>query len=135
MSFAEKVAAEIADSESKMAADPASFEGYDWWQLSPEEEAVFAIDRERWPRMMTAWYAYEGFMNIVAPDELGFELAEAEREREERPDIFGRGVDEKGFSDFAVSYAGLTRRECAAVYAKQKFWTVRQGLLRYSDEP
>ena len=40
-----------------------------------------------------------------------------------------------GFQNFAKDYAGLTFRESAAMYAKYRFWGVRQGIIRYDDEP
>lgn len=41
------------------------YAGPDWWQLSPEEELVFGIDRHRWPHLMTAWSLYGNFLGIA----------------------------------------------------------------------
>ena len=55
----EQLDAAIAAAEAD--ADPDAYRGSDWWQLSDAEEAVFEIDRDRWPRMMTVFHCYEGF--------------------------------------------------------------------------
>jgi len=56
---------ETAATERSAAEDSERYHGDDWWQLTDEEESVFDIDRERFPRMMTVWSCYEAFKNIA----------------------------------------------------------------------
>jgi hypothetical protein len=44
---------ETANTERSAAEDSERYHGGDWWQLTDEEESVFVIERERFPRMMT----------------------------------------------------------------------------------
>src|ERR1700756_212233 len=83
---------------------PEYYRGNSWWQLTPEEELVFAIDRARFPRMMTAWERYEIFMGFVGD---GFS-EETKRERKRRPDIVRKGDSIDGFQHFAKEYADVT---------------------------
>jgi hypothetical protein len=120
--------------EIKLANErPAQFfSGHDWFHLTPEEELVFAIDRTRFPRMIRAWSAYEIFTGLL--EDGGFN-EETKRERQRHPDIVRKGVCPEGFQLFAKEYAELTFREANATYFKYEFWQVRNGIIRYTDEP
>src|SRR5271163_4878004 len=86
--------ADIAESERKAAKNPDLYRGGDWWQLSDEEEEVFRIDRDRFPRMVTAWHCYEAFKGIVSegfPDDL------IEQGRQQHPEWCGTASGEKEF--------------------------------------
>ena len=61
----DQLESETADSERSAAEDSERYNGGDWWQLTDEEESIFVIDRERFPRMMTVWSCYEAFKNIA----------------------------------------------------------------------
>jgi hypothetical protein len=140
----DQLEAEIADGEAKEAEKPGLHHGTDWWQLSDTEEEVFAIDRERFPRMVMTWHCYEGFKLISdSPtwDEALIEQARQqhpewcdEQARQQHPEWCDEGVDEQEFFHFAKEFGGLTYREAHAVYAKHDFWTVRLGIVRYADE-
>jgi hypothetical protein len=39
------------------------------------------------------------------------------------------------FLQFGTQIGGLTRRQAEAMYWKDWFWTVREGHIRYEDEP
>jgi hypothetical protein len=129
--FKSQVGAQIADSESKDIGD---FRGGDWWQLTDEEESVFAIDFERFPRMSAAWMMFEVFLDQVSPGSYELDPAPVEDERGKRPDLVEKGNSVDAFQHFARDYAGLTFREAAAMHAKAKFWNIRQGAIRYADE-
>ncbi len=129
MNFKEEVAAKIAEAEMN-AAD---YRGNDWWQLSDEEELVFDIDFNRFPRMITALFLFEGFHGKADTDDARTQSMEAERKA--RPDLVEKGYSTDGFQHFAKDYADMSYREGDAVFAKKKWWTVRQGITRYTDEP
>lgn len=57
----DQLAVLIAAHEAKEDRQPGSLVGWDWFQLSNAEEAVFQIDRDRFPRMVMTWYCYEAF--------------------------------------------------------------------------
>ena len=61
----DQLKSETAATELSAAEDSERHHGGDWWQLSDEEQSVFDIDRERFPRMMTVWSCYEAFKNIA----------------------------------------------------------------------
>ncbi len=130
MNFKEHVAALIADAEK----DSADYRGEDWWQLTPEEESVFEIEFDRFPRLITAFMAFQSFHDIVAPEDYKLDAAVVEAERKKRPDLLERDFCLDGFQHFAKDYAGMTFREAHAVYAKNTFWQIRQGITKYSDE-
>jgi hypothetical protein len=110
--------------EAWSAKDADSYLGYDWWQLSPAEEEVFEIDRERFPVMACALYAYETFKDIALVDDFGPEdvLHDA---RQRFPQWSRLHVtDEKEFIAFAAHFCGLTAREARAIFRKHAFWTM-----------
>ena len=131
MKFKQQVTAQIADAES---GDPEEYRGQDWWQLMPEEELVLDIDFRRFPRLITAFMAFESFHDIVAPEDHKLDPALVAAERKRRPDLMKREFCLDGFQHFAKDYAGMTFREAHAVYAKNAFWQIRQGITRYTDE-
>ncbi len=130
MKFRDEVGAQIADAEK----DAAEYRGADWWQLTDEEEAVFEIDFERFPRMITALFCFQGFHDIVDPEDAKLSAEATEAERKARPDLVEMGYSLNGFQHFARDYAGMTFREGHAVFDKNAFWQVRAGVTRYSDE-
>jgi len=111
-----------------------AYRGHEWSDLTPEEEQVFAINRARFPAMVTVWSAYEHFMGLVDEANFSCDHREIERERNRRADIVRMGVSVNGFQQFAKEYAGMTFREAHAMYCKHEFWQVRNGISRYSDE-
>lgn len=131
----ERIDALVAEAEEQRRQKPGHYEGFDWWQLSDEEQIVFAIDPERWPRMAMTISAYDVFLDLTGGDMLGHDEDEMARLRSERRDLFEMGFDPKGFAQFATTYAGLTLREAAAAYWKNQFWLARTGVLKYRDEP
>lgn len=128
----DQLEAQIADAEAKEAAQPGLHHGTDWWQLSDAEEEVFAIERERFPRMVLTWHCYEAFKLISHSPT--WNKALIEQARQQHPEWCGETVDEKEFFRFAKEFGGLAFREAHAVYAKYDFWTVRLGIVRYADE-
>ncbi len=121
----------LAESEATYKTDPDRYEGPDWWQLSEEEKEVFAIRRDRWPRMMEAWVAYEAFKKITTEF---YDDADVDEARANNPDWCGESIDPTEFDKFAKKLAGLGFRESHAMYAKYDFWCVRNGITYYHDE-
>ena len=128
----EQLDAALAAAEAKADADPDAYRGSDWWQLSDAEEAVFEIDPDRWPRMMTVFHCYEGFK--LMGDSPEWDDVLIEQARQQRPGWCGPAPSNGEFAHFAQAFGGLTNREAHAVYTKQEFWTVRLGAAVYADE-
>jgi hypothetical protein len=126
----DRIEQQVAELEAK---GPDHFQGDDWFQLSEEEEWVFDIDRDRWPRMVAAMTGYEVLVEIVDADPVGFTSTEVRAAREHLK-YDGRESLE-AFQRFAKECAGLSNRESAAVYSKHHFWHERCGLNLYPDEP
>ena len=58
----------IADMERQVAEDLDTLYGGDWCQLTDEEESVFRINPDRFPRMIMTWHCYEVFKRIAIRD-------------------------------------------------------------------
>ena len=131
MTLKEEIEHRILQSEEDMRDNPQHWTGGDWWQLEPKEEFVFAIERERWPRMMSAWLFFEVLHQLadVGDDEAPVRLLHEEGAR--RPDI---DYSRAGFDLFAAEYAGLTLREADATFSKMHFSNIRQGIVEYKDD-
>jgi hypothetical protein len=112
---------------------PDHFRGYDWFQLREDEEEVFAIKRNRFPRMVVAWYAYEVLLDQADSVEYDFDREEVLASQRhfkfqpQRPAL-------RDFQKFAKEYAGLTYREAEAMFSKITFWNIRTGITSYKDE-
>lgn len=128
----EQLAAEIADHERKLIfSDPA--EG-DWHHLTEEEEAVFNIDGDRFPRLLMTFACYETFKGIAHDPTWDDDLIE--HARCDYPQWCDRSVYTVGeFQAFAKEFAGLSYREAHAMWFKQAFWNIRAGHTRFTDEP
>jgi hypothetical protein len=100
--------ADIIKGEAEEAAKPGLHHGTDWWQLSDAEEEVFAIDRERFIRMVMTWHCYEGF-KLISHSPV-WDEALIEQARQQHPEWCAGGVDEKEFFRFAKEFGGLTFR-------------------------
>lgn len=111
-----------------------NWRGRDWCELSDEEEAVFEIDRRRFPRILAVWVFYQCVLDILGAWDFGFSKEAMAEMRGEFPEIRERSLSEKQWGDFGCKVGGLTRRECTAMYAKTEFWDVRDGLTKYCDE-
>lgn len=135
MMMRDQIEAHVAEAENEYRKDPTHYRGFDWWQLSDAEKLVFAIDPERWPRMMVAIAAYDVFLELTDAEELGYSQEAVQRLRRERSDLLQLGTDPLSFAQFATAYAGLTLRDAEAAYWKNRFWLARTGHLKYRDEP
>jgi hypothetical protein len=122
---------ETADTERSAAEDSERYHGGDWWQLTDEEESVFVIDRDRFPRMMTVWSCYEAFKNIAFS--LSWDEGLLEQAGRQHPEWCNVGISGNEFSDFAKTFGGLTHREAHAFYAKHDSWCIRAGISQYPD--
>jgi hypothetical protein len=94
----------------------------DWWHLSDQEQSVFAIIRDRFPRMIMTWHCYDVFKLVASASTFDDELIEQARQL--HPEWCGADGSAEEFADFAKEYAGLTHREAYAVYAKHDAWEV-----------
>jgi hypothetical protein len=129
----DQLESEIARAERRAADAPRHYKGRDWFQLTDEEEAVFAIDRARFPRMIAVWECYQTFKGI---EHGGFDNALIEQARQLHPEWCGPDtpvISDREFAAFAREYGGMTLREGFATYAKQYFWQDRNGIGRYDD--
>lgn len=131
MALKDDIEASVRAAEGEMRADPEGWTGGDWWQLLPQEEDVFGIERERWPRMMLAWFFFEVFHKLVDVGEEEAPVRLLHEEKERRPDI---EYSHEGFDRFAVDYVDLTLREADAAHGKMHFTNVRHGVVQYTDE-
>jgi hypothetical protein len=127
----DQLESETAATERSAAEDSERYHGGDWWQLTDEEESVFVIDRERFPRMMTVWSCYEAFKNIAYS--LSWDDGLIEQACQQHPDWCSAGISESEFSDFANAFGGLSHREAHAFYTKHDFWCVRAGVNQHHD--
>jgi hypothetical protein len=87
----DQLESKIADMDRSAAEDPERYNGSDWGQLSDDEEAVFAIDRERFPRMITTWHCYDAF-KCIASD--GFDDDLIEQARRQHSKWCGEGTSQ-----------------------------------------
>ena len=118
----EQLEAEIAKAERSAVADPQRFIGFDWWQMTPEEQSVFGIDPKRLPRMGVTWFCYEAVKLIADADTWDADLIRDARQ--EHPYWCDEATSQLEFADFAKEYAGLTFRESDAFYNKNR-WRAR----------
>ena len=125
----EQLEAEIADRERRCEEDSDYSCGGDWQQLSEEEESVFAIRRDRFPRMIMTWHCYDEFKDAAAGT---FDDALMEQARQLHPEWCGTPISDKEFADFARVFGGLMLRE-DAIYAKHDLWCTRNGITAYAD--
>lgn len=137
----------VNDAMARSLADyrdtPSNWEGSDWWQLSPEEAAVFVIDPERWPELVAVWQAFEFFSGRTD----GWNDEDIERDypdidevmqaaREAHPEWVRRdtGGNHEAFLRFAQHFGGVSHREAHALFWKMDFWEVRGGVTWFADE-
>jgi len=125
----DQLESETAATERSAAEDSERYHGGDWWQLTDEEESVFVIDRERFPRMITVWSCYEAFKNIAYS--LSWDEGLIEQACQQHPDWCSAGISDSEFSDFANAFGGLTHREAHTFYTKHDFWCVRADVRQY----
>jgi hypothetical protein len=134
----DQLEAAIADSEAKEAAKPGHHNGRDWWQLTDAEEEVFALERERFPRMVMTWHCYDGFKRIA--DSPVWDDALIEQARRDFPQWCTEAQGQRApisveeFQAFAKEFGGLTFREAEAIYRKHEFWLIRVGAIKYRYE-
>jgi hypothetical protein len=126
----DQLEAEIADMERHVEEDPDHCHGGDWLQLSDEEEAVFAIRRDRFPRMIMTWHCYDDFKTTSAAT---FDNELVEQARQQHPEWCDTPMSDEEFADFAKTLGGLMQREAYAIYAKHDFWCTRHGITVYAD--
>jgi hypothetical protein len=127
----DQLESEIADMERHATENPERYDGGDWGHLSDAEQSVFAIMRDRFPRMVMTWHCYEVFKRASHAETFDDELIKQARQL--HPEWRGADLSAKEFSDFAKEYGGLTFREAYAVYAKNDAWCVRHGVTQYKD--
>lgn len=109
--------------------------GYDWFNLTPEEEAIFQLELSDLPSLVAVWCAYEAALGICDM----MDIPEPVRAAffEEQPFIAESAaisrIDSLEFAKFAKLF-GVPLRKSYAWYAKHEFWTVRAGITYYDDE-
>jgi hypothetical protein len=116
---------EVAGMENR---SPGCFRGYDWFQLSEEEEWVFDINRERLPRMVVTMELYEAICTIIDPRHAGFSDEEVAAAKA-RLRLKGNETFEE-YLNVSTAFGGLTAREAFSYYWKHEFWHHRQHLIK-----
>jgi hypothetical protein len=101
---------------------------------------VFAIDRERFPRMMMTWHCYEVSKLISGAttwDDATIEQARRDNPQWARPSDRAEGANAASveeFQAFAKDFGGLTYRESWRMWAKNEAWRLRAGIIFFADE-
>lgn len=130
MTLSEKLKAQIAEDQQK------DRRGYDWHQLTEEDEFVFGIDPDEWPAMMNTYFYYEIFKGCAKADYVdgadGKLFAQAHIDYPQWPG--DRRLSVKEFQDFAKEIDGLSYRSAKKVYAKMEAWYLRTGHYNFKDE-
>jgi hypothetical protein len=106
----------------------------EWWELKPEEEFVFDIDRQRYPRMAALWHAYEVLKTIGEDDRFPDDVCHAVRDHLGfAPLTDDIRIDPRELTNLAI-YLGLNMREAHQMMAKIEAWQLRVGILAFQDE-
>jgi len=103
-------------------------------KITRQEAKVFSINYDEFPRMITVREAWFAFLGYVEPHVFGHTEEAVAEARRQHPDL-GTENELHLFTQFATGIGGLTRRQAEAMYWKDWFWTVREGHIRYEDEP
>ena len=128
------LAAAIGRAHQTYQQHPERYDGDDWWQLSAAEIAVFDIDPDQWPRLMTAWHWYEGFSDMASGGD--WDDAAIEAARVSSADLLTISDPLRQWINFALRFAAIQPMEAVAAHGKMHWWTVRQGYVSYgTDEP
>ena len=101
-------------------------------KLTREEAGVFGIKYDEFPRMITVWEAWFAFLGHVEAEVFGTATTAWRRDASIRS---WRPAMNRIFTQFATKIGGLSQRQAEAMYWKDWFWTVREGHIRYEDEP
>lgn len=131
----------MARSLTDYRADPAHWQGGDWWELSPEESQVFNIAPARWAELLPVWQAFEFFVGRTD----GWNDADLERDypdlnavmqeaRDQHPEWVCVDAPAQSFMRFAQGFASVRFREAHAMFTKMQYWGVRAGIQWFSDE-
>lgn len=120
---------------------PACWQGWDWWQLSPQEAETFGIDPQRWAELLPVWQAFEFLIGRTdgwndphiedAYPDLNMVMQAA---RDRHPEWVSLNPTAQTFMRFAQHYAGVRLREAKAVFGKMECWAVRMGVQSFADE-
>ena len=118
--------------KDQMIHEPNHFFGYDWYQITDEEMAVFQLRPEEMSWLVEVSDAYSAIKDVSHNDIHGNkELCSAVRkDLNIKPD---RCFSLNEFSEFAKHF-GVSYRNSKAIYWKMDFWCVRNGITTYSDE-
>lgn len=109
--------------------------GHDWFNLTPEEAAVFQLSLDELPSLVALWESYEAVCDICNPMDIPeFILAGV---RTENPWLHAneqlRLIGFEDFENFGKLF-GFPFRSCHAWYFKYEFWQIRAGIVTYKDE-
>ncbi|CCH05721.1 TPA: hypothetical protein N2C61_006455 [Pseudomonas aeruginosa] len=131
----------MAQSLAHYNGDPECWDGWDWWQLSPQEAEVFGITAARWAELLPVWQAFEFLIQRTD----GWNDPYIERTypnvntimqatRDRHPEWVSLNAAARSFMEFARDYADMRPREAMAMYAKMDFWAVRVGVYVFTNE-
>jgi hypothetical protein len=77
---------------------------------------------------------YQCLSGIVAPEDHGFDAGLIEAEQRARPRMQPKELSEEQFTQVATELAGLTMRECHAMWCKTEFHQLRSVGVKFMDE-
>ena len=131
----------MARSLAHYQADPERWQGWDWWELSPEESEVLSLSPARWAELLPVWQAFEFFIGRTD----GWNDEEMERDypdlgtvmqavRDQYPEWVCLNAPAQTFMRFAQCFAAVRFREAHAMFTKMQYWGVRAGIHWFSDE-
>lgn len=129
--------AAIDELKAHFAADLAaihslkSYEGDDWWQLTPAEAEVFGLELADMPALVSAWAMYEAIADIAYPEFPGAELCQ--RARVELGYIEPRNSDCAAWETFAASL-GIRHGKAFAWFFKHHFGMENTWVIERPDD-
>jgi hypothetical protein len=114
-------------------ADPADYAGNDWWQLSPEEAAVFGLRLEEMPVLVETFHCFQAATGRASGTEWDLEHAAAlQAACAEWRDLVEGWVSRATFLEFAEA-CGVKNRAAAKFYRKHEARLEREGVMQYED--
>ena len=117
----------------RLSYNTTNWRGYDWWQLSEEDEFVFSLDLEDMPLLIAVFSVYQCVLPITDSD-LSKEEYEFCRATISEFSWFTKdNIEEKEWLRFAALF-GISNRTAMAFHQKHYFWEVRNTGVTYSDE-
>lgn len=130
----EEAWAALREAFDKEANRACTYEGSDWYQITPEEQKVFGIALASMPGVVTAYRFYEEILDLtdtgLLPPAI---MAIIRKDLAERIGMEPGMLSQTEFQKFA-KLLGISNRTAHAWYAKHEFWCVRRGIVQYPKD-